>query len=61
MVMIKIGFPDLNDEKTILANAVKGKDSKNVNFKEIAAVTNAGEIAKLKKEAMKITVSEKNF
>ena len=59
MVMIELGFPKLEDEKQILSNTIIGRDSKHLNFKEIKPITNSGEISKMKKEAMKITVSEK--
>ncbi len=59
MIMIQVHFPDLSEEENILRNAIQGKDSKNIDFSKISKVTNVQEIIKLKKDASKVTVSQK--
>ena len=58
MVMLRIGFPNKEEEKKILHNAIQGKDSKHLNFEEIKSVTNAQEIERLSKETLKVSVSD---
>ena len=59
MVMIQIHFPSFTEEGDILLNAIRGKDSKNIDFSKISKVTNIQEIIKLKKNASKVTVNQK--
>ena len=61
MVMLRVGFPEFNEEKDILSNAIQGKDSKSIDFSKIQSVTDAQKIIKLKKEASKVTVGDKIF
>ena len=58
MVMLRMGFPNEEEEKKILHNAIQGRDSKHLNFEEIKPVTNAQEIERSSKEASKVSVSD---
>ena len=58
MVMSRMGFPNIEEEKKILRNTIQGKNSKQVDFEKIKPVTNAQEIEQLSQEASKVNVSD---